>query len=186
MSPGLSMLYRYHGDTSVHESYAFLFQHLTADPVWWHEIMHAKPELPGGESYLDAARFHRLYMMRRYSAKLQYEVAYYEAGGGRAQAPVYAQWLERGTGIAYPPERYLADFDGGFYVLQYLQAWIWEVQLRRHLQREFGEAWFTTRRAGELLRELWSDGQKYDVWEIAGRLGYPGLDIAPLKDELLG
>jgi hypothetical protein len=26
---------------------------------------------------------------------------------------------------------------------------------------------------------------QYDVWEIAERLGYPGLDLAPLKAELL-
>jgi len=187
MAPGLSFLYRQHGDTSVHESYAFLLQHLTSDPVWWHEIMHADP----GE-YLHFSRFERLYFIRRYSAKLHYEVEYHEAGGGPAPAgqgafrEVYAKWLERGCAIPYPPQRYLADFDAGFYVAQYLQAWIWEVQLREHLRREFGEAWFTRRSAGDFLRDLWREGMKYDVWEIAGKLGYKGLDIAPLTAEVTG
>lgn len=186
MAPDLSFLYRQYGDTSVHESYAFLFEHLLADDVWWHEIMRMKPTLDDGESFTAFSRFHRLYMLRRYSAKLQYEVEYNEAGGGAALAANYARWLGQGTGIAFPPERYLADFDGGFYVVQYLQAWIWEVQLRRHLRERFGEAWFTNRRAGDALRELWRQGQKYDVWEIAQQLGYSGLDIAPLKEDMLG
>ena len=131
------------------------------------------------------SRFHRLYLVRRYSAKLHYEVEYFERGGGPALGEAYARWLEHGCRIPYPPERYLEDFDFGFYVLQYLQAWIWEQQLREYLRREFGEAWFTQRAAGDFLRELWRDGQQYDVWEIAEKLGYSGLDIAPLKAELL-
>ncbi len=180
MAPELSYLYRQYGDTSVHESYAFLLQHLVSDPIWWREVMHADPgQFPA------FSRFHRLYLVRRYSAKLHYEVEYFERGGGPALAETYARWLERGCRIPYPRERYMDDFDFGFYVLQYLQAWIWEQQLREYLRREFGEVWFTERRAGDFLRELWRDGQKYDVWEIAEKLGYGGLDIAPLKAELL-
>lgn len=181
MAPGLEFIYRQHGDTSVHESYAFLLQHLVDDPAWWREVMGVDP---GG--YIAFAKFKRLYMLRRYSAKLQYEVEFYEQGGGQGMAEAYTTWLERGCLVAYPRERYLSDFDNGFYVLQYLQAWIWEVQLRAHLKAEFGDAWFTNRRAGDFLRELWKDGMKYDVWEIAQKLGYGGLDIGPLTEELAG
>ena len=179
MAPELSFLYRQHGDTSVHESYAFLLQHLVDDPVWWKEIMRGS-----ADEYIAFAKFHRLYFLRRYGAKLQYEVEYYEGGGGPELAENYVKWLSRGCGVPYPRARYLDDFDGGFYVLQYLQAWIWECQLRTYLKDEFGEAWFTNPQAGDFLRELWHDGQKYDVWEIAGKLGFDGLDIAPLKAEL--
>lgn len=183
MSAQLPYVYRNYGDTSVHESYAFLFQHLVEDPAWWSEIMGVKS---GVEGFIDFARFQRLYFLRRYGAKLQYEVEYYERGGGAALAPTYAQWLEEGTQVPYPEERYLDDFDGGFYVLQYLQAWIWEKQLRDFLKDRFGEAWFTNRRAGDFLRELWSQGQKYDVWEVAEQLGFDGLDIKPLQQEIAG
>ena len=179
MSAGLPYLYRNQGDTSVHESYAFLLQHLVDSPAWWREVMKADPgEFPG------FVKFHRLYFLRRYGSKLRYEVEYYERGGGPALAEAYVRELSRGTGVDYPPERYLADFDGGFYVLQYLQAWIWEAQLRRHLVREFGKTWFTKRAAGDFLRDLWLDGQKYDVWEIAKKLGYDGLDISVIREEL--
>jgi hypothetical protein len=148
--------------------------------------MHTEPVLSSGESYLDFTRFHRLFMFRRYSAKLHYEVEYDERGGGPGLAEAYARWLIRGCGVAYPRQRYLEDFDGGFYVVQYLQAWIWEVQLREHLRQQFGEAWFTKRSAGDLLKDMWAEGMKYDVWEVAARLGYPGLSLAPLTSELSG
>lgn len=179
MSPETEYIHRQHGDTSVHESYAFLLQHLVDDPAWWRDIMQTDP----GE-YPAFARFRRLYMLRRYSAKLHYEIEFHEAGGGEQMAEVYAKWLERGCGVPYPPERYLSDFDPGFYVLQYLQAWIWEVQLRAHLKREFGDAWFRNPAAGDFLRELWQDGMQFDVWEIAQKLGYDGLDAGPLQREL--
>jgi hypothetical protein len=181
MSPEAEYIHRQHGDTSVHESYAFLLQHLVDDPVWWTEIMQTDPG-----KYPAFARFRRLYMLRRYSAKLHYEIEFHQAGGGQQLAEVYAKWLERGCGVPYPPERYLADFDPGFYVLQYLQAWIWEVQLRAHLKHEFGDAWFRNPAAGDFLRELWKNGMEFDVWEIAQKLGYEGLDTGPLQRELTG
>lgn len=179
MNPELSVLYRHSGDTSVHESYAFLLQHLVSNPVWWKEIMR---EDPG--DYPAFARFHRLYFLRRYGAKLLYEIEFHERGGGEELAERYSEHLTRANVVSYPRERYLADFDRNFYVLQYLQAWIWEVQLRRHLESSFGESWFSNRRAGDFLRELWNDGQKYDVWEIAQRLGYEGLDISQVQQEI--
>ncbi|MDQ3023936.1 MAG: hypothetical protein M3R04_06085, partial [bacterium] len=178
--PDLPYYYSNQGDLSVHEGYAFLFQHLTSEPAWWSEIMCADPG-----AYPSFARFQRLYLFRRYCTKLNYELEFYAAGGGSEQAQHYARWLERGCGFPYPPERYLSDFDDDLYVMQYLQAWVWEVQLRGYLQQRFGEAWFTQRRAGDLLRELWAEGMKYDAWELARQLGMDGLSIEPLAQELL-
>jgi hypothetical protein len=197
MSPALPFVQRHHGDTSVHESYAFLLQHLTESPAWWYEVMGVRQldsaPAAGGPTLrqcLAFMRFDRLYMLRRYSAKLHYELEFFAAGGvggnREAQAGRYADTLTAGVDFPYPRERYLDDFDRGFYVAQYLQAWIWEVQLRRHLEHEFGEAWFTQRRAGEFLRELWSVGLTYDIGETAERLGFrAGLDADQIEQELL-
>lgn len=180
MSAGQPFIYRRYGDNSVHESYAFLLQHLVDDPVWWRLIM------GNGDAaeYIRFARFQRLYLLRRYAGKLDYEVEFYEGDGGPQFGDTYAGKLGQACGFAYPPERYLQDLDFGFYVLQYLQAWIWECQMRSLLKRDFGEDWFTKRKAGDFLRDLWSEGQKYDVWELAGRLGFEGLDIGLLQEEL--
>lgn len=179
MNPRLSVVYRHSGDTSVHESYAFLLQHLVSNSVWWKEIMR---EDPG--DYPAFARFQRLYFLRRYGAKLLYEIEFHERGGGEELADTYVDQLSRANVVRYPRERYLSDFDRNFYVLQYLQAWIWEVQLRRHLEKNFGNNWFSRRRSGDFLRELWAQGQKYDVWEIARHLGYAGLDISLVQAEV--
>jgi len=181
MSADLPYVYRQYGDTSVHESYAFLLQHLLSDPVWWREIMGTSA---AGE-YIRFARFQRLYLLRRYGSKLDYEVEFHESDGGPQLGDVYAAKLSQGCRFAYPPERYLQDMDFGFYVAQYLQAWIWECQLRSLLKRDFGDAWFTQRQAGDFLRGLWSEGQKYDVWEIAEKLGFDGLEISLLQEELV-
>jgi hypothetical protein len=135
--------------------------------------------------YIRFARFQRLYLLRRYGSKLDYEVEFHESDGEPQLSHVYATKLSQGCRVAYPPERYLEDMDFGFYVVQYLQAWIWECQLRSLLKRDFGEAWFTQRKAGDFLRDLWSVGQKYDVWETAEKLGFDGLDISLLREELV-
>lgn len=208
MDPALPFVYRHHGDTSVHESYAFLIQHLTESPAWWYEVLGVKrldsapegspPGTPALGEALDFMRFDRLYMLRRYSAKLGYELGFHARGGldgtgaAQARAGEYADALTDATSFAYPRERYLDDMDARFYVAQYLQAWVWEVQLRRHLEREFGETWFTSRRAGDFLRELWAQGMQYDIWETAQRLGFGaadsggGLNADWIEEELLG
>src|SRR5947207_1361201 len=61
---------------------------------------------------------------------------------------------------------YLADIDDGFYASQYLRAWAFEAQLRAYLREKFGNAWFTCKEAGSLLRELWSEGQKPTADEL--------------------
>jgi hypothetical protein len=61
---------------------------------------------------------------------------------------------------------YLADLDDGFYASNYLRAWAFEAQLRSYLRDKFGNAWFTRKDAGSLIRELWSEGQKPTADEI--------------------
>jgi len=75
--------------------------------------------------------------------------------------------------------------DDAFYSAQYLQAWIFEAQLRKFLKREFGNEWFNSQEAGKYLTNLWADGQKYNVSELAKKIGYAGLEIEPLTASIL-
>ena len=54
----------------------------------------------------------------------------------------------------------------GFYVTAYLRSWAFEAQLRTFLREEYGDAWFTRRTAGTLLRELWELGQQPTADEL--------------------
>jgi hypothetical protein len=98
---------------------------------------------------------------------------------------VYRVAMESALKFRHPEVHYLMDLDDGFYSAQYLRAWIFEAQLRAVLKEKFGEEWFLEPRAGAQLKELWKVGQKFTVDELAGGLGYPGLDAQPLVDELV-
>jgi hypothetical protein len=74
--------------------------------------------------------------------------------------------------------------DGGFYAAQYVRAWIFEAQHRRYLQREFDDDWFRNPKAGKFLIELWRDGQRHPVEELADFMGYAGLDLGPVTEEI--
>jgi len=82
------------------------------------------------------------------------------------------------------PEYHLDDVDDAFYVAQYLRAWILEVQMHRYLEERFGYLWFTSPEAGRYLVSLWQQGQEFTVNELAADMGYDGLDIGPLLEEL--
>ena len=73
----------------------------------------------------------------------------------------------------------------GFAAVERFRAAIFEAQHRRYLQREYEEEWYRVPRAGRFLRDLWREGQKYPVDELARYMGYDGLDLRPLTEELL-
>jgi hypothetical protein len=181
VDPGLEFAYRYLGDTSVTETYAFLLEHLFFSPAWLEGVL----GLRSGQ-YQDAmraSRFKLLWLVRRHAAKLNYELELH-TGLVDAKASAYAYWLHRGCRVQIPPQRYLEDVDDGFYVAQYLRAWIFEAQLRRYLEQMFGAEWFARREAGDLLKGLWRVGQQHPVEELARQIGAPGLDLAPLVAQL--
>jgi len=67
---------------------------------------------------------------------------------------------------------------------KHLRAWIFEVQMRRYLERAYGPAWFTRPAAGRFLVGLWRQGQRDNVVELARQMGCEGLDLEPLTEEL--
>ena len=75
--------------------------------------------------------------------------------------------------------------DDGFYCARYLRAWALEVQIRRYFESTFGPLWFETREGGARLRELWSHGQRWTAEGLTRELGYAGLDLNPLFEELM-
>ena len=97
--------------------------------------------------------------MRRYAAKLIYEIEFFQADDVKPMRARYAEILGDALKLPVNPESYLDDIDGSFYVTGYLRSWAFEAQLREFLRSELGNDWFAKRDAGDLLRELWSLGQ---------------------------
>jgi hypothetical protein len=88
--------------------------------------------------------------------------------------------------LEYAPVDFLADVDPGFYVSSYLRAWALEAGVALHLRDRFGTAWFAERKAGSLLRELWSEGQGLDGDELARELTGGPLELDGLADRIAG
>lgn len=182
VNPDLPLAYRHLGDNSVTETYAFLFGNLEKNPVWLREVMGATEV----EEYLALVRFTSLYMLRRYAAKLHFELELHRSSQPGLLGARYAETLGEAVQVRVWPENFLFDLDDGLYTARYLRAWMLEVQLRGALIEQFGERWFAKAEAGAFLRDLWALGQQFPGHELAQRLGYGGLEVEPLVRDLLG
>lgn len=177
VEPGLPVEHRFLGDNSVTEGFAFLFQHLTEDPAWLERRLGVDDPGP----IVAQARASKLVYLRRYCAKLAYELELHGEGSPEG-ARLYARRLSDAIHVEWPEATWLSDVDAFFYVAAYLRAWALETHLRRELRDRFGELWFEDPRAGELLRELWSTGQREPAHELLRRLTGAELDFSALLD----
>jgi hypothetical protein len=125
-----------------------------------------------------------LYFARRYSAKLLYEIEFFQADDPVAMRPRYAELLTEAYRVPAAPENYLSDIDGSFYVTGYLRSWAFEAQLREFLRSEFGNEWFARREAGDLLRELWALGQGPTADELLRDVTGAKLEMAAVADSV--
>jgi hypothetical protein len=166
VDPDLPFEFRYLGDNSVTEAFAFLFDHLIEDPGW----LAARAGVHDAQGRISHARAQRLVYLRRYCAKLAYELELHSGAPLDGMAERYASRLGGALQIEWPRATFLADVDPGFYAAKYLRAWALETHLRGHLRDRFGPSWWAEPEAGALLRELWSDGQRPNADELLGEL----------------
>jgi hypothetical protein len=172
-------------DNALTEIYSFLCESITREPGWHALHFELAPEQVADSAEL--TRFFDSFMFRRYAAKLRFELEFwtrFRSDGGTPGG--YAEHLTEATGFVYRPERFLEDMDAGFYVADYLRAWIRAAQLRASLTERVGSEWWRSPETGELLRELFREGLRPSSEEIAVRLGFDPLDTAPLVAELNG
>jgi hypothetical protein len=184
--PDLAFEYRHLGDNAVTEGFAFIFDHLLGNREWLAQIL----DYEDSDEYVRFAAVNDLYFLRRYAAKLSYEVKLHaETGSLDDMAAVYSSKLTRATCVEVPPENYLTDVDEGFYCASYLRAWMLEGALRLMLQDDFGKAWFASKDAGEWLKGLWSQGQHLTAERLLLRRGGGRLSADPithLLEQVLG
>jgi len=145
------------GDNAVTEGWAMLLEHLVDDPVW----LARRLDVGRPEQFSAEGAANLLYFVRRYCAKLLYELEFHAADDVTSLQPRYGEILGDALKINPSPTDYLGDIDGSFYVTSYLRSWAFEAQLRDHLREQFGNAWFAQREAGVLLKELWGEGQRW-------------------------
>ena len=168
---------RFLGDNSVTEAHAMTMEYLCYYGPWLEWAL-GKTDTA---DYLKFMDFFEMYMLRRYCAKLHYEM---ELHGGAQHlddcARLYARTLTTATRVIYSPDDYLHDVDPHFYCARYLRAWMLRRQIVDTLEQRFGAQWFTNENAGALLRELWALGQSVNAEAVSKRIGYDALNMDAL------
>ena len=152
------------GDVSVTEAWATLMEHLLLEPGW----LSRRLDFPKPEEFAAEAATGSLYLLRRYCAKLLYEIEFHGDGelDEKELSSRYVELLGDAVKIEPSPTDYLGDIDAGFYVTGYLRSWALQSQLREHFRERFGSTWFADRKAGGMLRELWSEGHRLNADEL--------------------
>jgi hypothetical protein len=179
-SADLSTEARRLGDMAVTEGWAMLMQHLVTEPAW----LNRRLDVPRpGDLAADGATS-LLYLVRRYAAKLLYEIEFFQSDELPQMRNRYAEILTDALKIPVNPESYLDDIDGSFYVTGYLRSWAFEAQLREFLRSELGSEWFAKRDAGDLLRELWSLGQGPTADELLKDVTGAKLEMASVAERI--
>ncbi len=179
--PGLAFEFRHLGDNSVTESFAFLLEHLVEDRDWLRDKLGVEDPEPA----VAHARAFKLVMLRRYAAKLAYELELHGPSATLSEMPGrYAELLTEAIRVPWPRASWLADVDGGFYAACYLRAWTLETRWRAALEERFGSRWFDSPEAGEWLRSLWRQGQRLDAGELLAETLGGELDLAVMAAEL--
>jgi hypothetical protein len=168
------------GDNAVTEGWAMLFEHLTIDPVW----LERRLDFPRPYEFAAEGATQLLWLVRRYCAKLLYELEFHAAADVTELRPRYVELLSDALKVTPSDTDYLADMDEGFYASQYLRSWAFEAQLRSYLREKFGNAWFSRRDAGSLLRELWGEGQKHTADELLREVTGETLELAAVADRI--
>ena len=180
---GLEFEYKWYGDNSVTEGFAMSFDHLTMNECWTENVMGFNSK--DNHDYFEHRMLNELMMLRRYSAKIHYEILLHESGNLEGKKELYSSILESATKIKYSPENYLTDVDPNFYCARYLRAWMFQANLQRNMTDKFDENWFEKNDSGNLLRDLWSVGQKYNAEEIMNNNKWEKLSVKPLNDNIM-
>ena len=166
------------------EIYSFLLEHLTQNRTWLTRVVGLPDETARGVAYY--AELAELFLVRRYAAKLAYELAFFEnpLEEGRNRQ-IYTTMLSAATHFVYTPQNYLDDMDPGYYTADYLRAWITEAMLRHYLEDTYGEDWFASPEAGGFLRDLWATGEKVENEDVARMIGCNPFDTRYLVEQFL-
>jgi oligoendopeptidase F len=166
------------GDYAVTEGWAMLMEHLVQDSAW----LNRRLDVPRPTEFVAESATGLLYLVRRYCAKILYELELHQADDPLPLRKRYVEILGDALKIEPSDTDYLADVDAGFYCTEYVRAWAFEAALKRFFREKFGRTWFTRRDAGSLIRELWSEGQRMTADEILKELTSAEIELEAVTE----
>jgi hypothetical protein len=180
MRPDLPFEYRWLGDNSITEGYAMLFDHLMKNQGWLKRYTElGANNLP---SFTRSSGFEELHYLRRYSAKLIYEIELYGGAVRWDSLPdLYVDGMTSATTFRYNRADAFVDVDPRYYAVRYLRAWQLQALIAETLVERYDEDWWRNPRAGPwICAALFGEGQRELAHEQAERVSGKALSFAPL------
>jgi hypothetical protein len=171
------------GDASVTEGFAYLFDHLLIDERWLKRYLGLAQTTAREAARL--AAFNNLALLRRYCAKLCYELELYAGGSSGALAEAYVARQQSALLVSAQPGFFLYDVDPQLYAARYLRAWGLEAALHQQLTSRYDEDFWRNPAAGQFLQGLFARGQGEDAAALCRELGGQELGLAPAGDRLV-
>ena len=172
---------RWLGDNSVTEGFAMLLDHLTQDLGWLSYYTGLSADQVRDLRY--ELLVYDLYGVRRYAAKLGYELLLH-AGDLADRGSEYAERLTEATLFRYDAADWLADVDPAFYAARYLRAWQLEAAVAQTLVQRYDEDWYRNPRAGAFVQQVMSRGQADPADRLAQEITGAPLSFEPLVARL--
>ena len=160
MQPDLAFEYRWLGDNSITEGYAMLFDHRMQDSGWLARYTElSATNLP---AFMRSIGFEELHFLRRYCAKLIYELELYGGATSWESLPdVYVERLTAATTFRYDRADAFVDVDPRFYAARYLRAWQLQALINETLVERYDVDWWRNPRAGPwICSALFGEGQR--------------------------
>jgi hypothetical protein len=149
--------------STLSETYAFLLQNMCFTPMFLERALHLKSREI--DTILHYKALKDMAFFRRYAAKFLAEYSMFQSGDV-SNGQIYADMLKHHTGFSYKPETHLFDLAPELYAYDYVISWTAEATLQRYLQEDLGEEWMFKRKAGELLKDWWSQGNRLEIDEF--------------------
>ena len=130
-------------------------------------------------AYLRKTGFEELHYLRRYCAKLIYEMELYGGGVPWDSLPdLYVDRLTTATTFQYNPSDAFVDVDPRYYAARYLRAWQLQALLEETLVERYDVDWWRNPRAGPwICSALFGEGQRELAHEQARARGGQGVVV---------
>lgn len=175
--------YKYLREKSFLRIFSELFKNLIFEPAWIKK--HLRQDV--ANDFLQFLYLRRLMLTRILSAKLIYEIGFYQGQDNKAET--YKEIMEIATHSKASKHDYLFDIEPHLSSADSFKASIIEPQLRAYLIENFDEQWWRVKEAGEFLVEIWRTGGRTSIKNISENYGFGGTDITKLSqtfEEVLG
>ncbi len=173
--------FQFSGDGAVREAFALLFEGLLHDEHWLSDLL----KYYESQEFRHVLAAQKLLRLRRYTAKLTYEIELHAGQLASTAGARYSELLTDAVRVRYDETDHLRDVEDGFTCANYLRAAAFESQLREQLKTKFGSRWWTSRKAGDYLIDLWNTGGRYQIEELAKMIDLGELSFDWLAEESL-